>query len=131
MAHMNDEDENGPPAPHVDAVIHELRSILKDYQAGCSFAIGDLVTPRKGRAVRGDGEPHIVLEVFDPPIRRTPDATDQLAYGRCDMRVLTLSGDAYVAHLAEGWQYERYVEEGRPDLSAGIGHATDEHGSFW
>lgn len=105
-----EEEEERPPL--AEAQLDELRAILATYREGCRFEAGDMVTPRRGRALRGAGEPCLVLEVFDPPVRR--QGTGQAGYftelARLDMRIVRwITGD-YCVFAAESWQYEEWRE---------------------
>jgi len=101
--------------PLPEAQIDELRRIEADYRAGCRFKVGHLVTPRKGRAIRDAGNPAIVLEVFDPPIRILAPVRDLFECGnnvfgaRYDMRVASFTSGDYVAFIAESWHYETWT----------------------
>lgn len=99
-----------PPRPCDEAVVDELRQLLRQYRdsrEGCPFQIGDLITPRRGRNLKQQGRPHIVLEVLDPPIR--PVVRGPIDHGaRFDLRVACWINGDYVALLVESWQYERW-----------------------
>lgn len=101
--------------PIHEAQIMELRVICAQYQEPCAFKVGDLVTPRAGRGIRDAGEPHIVVEVFDPPRRVFDgDASIQAYVALITMRVACISGggEAYVCFSVEHPAFERYTGEG-------------------
>jgi len=111
----DDDEERRPPRPLPEAQIATLREISARYTAGCSFAVGDLVTPRAGTNLKDDGEPHIVVEIAAEPHRSfgpDVDATGSHAYGkRLDMRVAHIAGVYAVMHWVESWCFEPYREE--------------------
>lgn len=109
-------DESEPPVP--PNAVQVLKDMAAAYQNGCMFSPGDLVTPRKNVNVRGEGLPHVVLEVVPNP-GLTPDENDDAtntAWGRrLDMRVLALNyngrGWGYIPFWAESFTYEPWKEE--------------------
>jgi len=100
-----------------EAAVMTLREHLPGYEK-CPYKVGDIVTPRKTSNTRGRGEPHLVVEVFDPPVRLTnitdtSDATSQNYLFKADMRVLCIRGNKYViAYAGEAWNYEPYTGPG-------------------
>jgi hypothetical protein len=109
------QDESDPvPLPPADIVCHTLQEVCETYQKPCPYKPGDLVTPRRGYWIKGAGEPHIVVEVFDPPIRLITDDVEEagsMMYGaRFDIRVACMSNHTrnVVAFVAESWAYEPY-----------------------
>lgn len=104
----DDADAHDERAPLPEAQVDELRGILTTYQAGCSFAPGDIITPRRGRNIVGAGMPCIVLEVFAEPLRGRGSTGSTHFGARCDMRIARWVGDDYCAFMAESWQYERW-----------------------
>lgn len=99
-------DDDDQPRPLTEAIIHELRVIFARYQRACPFDPGQLVTPRRGSTVTGVGDPHIVVEVFDPPIRSQSTAGSNADGRRFDMRVVCYHPDFYAAHMVESWEFE-------------------------
>lgn len=87
------------------------------------FKVGDLVTPTKGLAVKGAGEPHLIVEIVDSKPRSEPIDTAILAgsdtvhagsnaFGaRMDMRVLTLAGGSgkIASWSVESWVFETWT----------------------
>jgi hypothetical protein len=103
-----------PPALHPDAVIARLKEACASYVTGCKFSVGDLVTPRAGMNLRGEGEPHIVLEVFSTPVRildaNDPSDSCGNTFGsRLDIRTANMVGDTLVPHMGESWHFVRYT----------------------
>lgn len=92
-------------------LVHTLNEILAAYRAPCPFQVGDLVMPRRGMPLSGEGEPHIVAEVFETPLRPTQASqVNGLNYNaRIDMRVLHEHAEHIMAHCVESWMFERYV----------------------
>lgn len=78
-----------------------------------AFKPGDLVTPRRGFAMVGEGEPHVVLEIFQRntlPImfKSNSDSAPTLF---ADMRICCeMNGDLH-CYIAEAWMYEPYTGE--------------------
>lgn len=84
------------------------------YGAACRFKAGDVVTPRAGGPLHGEGWPHIVLEVFESPFRYFPDTNNgsaSIEYGaRFDMRVLHENADGIIhAHVVESWLFDDWA----------------------
>ena len=109
-------DDEPVPMPPADIACITLREIAETYQKPCPFKVGDLVTPRRGYWVKGAGEPHVVVEVFDPPRRffsqEDCEAVNTITYGaRLDMRVVCMSSHSrsIVAYCGESWGYEPFV----------------------
>lgn len=78
--------------PDHEAQIMEIRALYERYNK-MPFSPGDLVTPLPNSIYTHQGEPFIVLEVFDPPIRPFPEEADpsDMHFGaRLDMRVASL-----------------------------------------
>lgn len=105
--------ERDQTTPLPEAMIEELRFLAASYweaMKGCPFRPGDFVTPRRGRGhhIENIGKPHIVLEIFDEPVRPSGDAGTSGEYRRLDMRVAYYRHDNYHAAMAESWEYESY-----------------------
>jgi len=106
-----DDDEGPAPLPEVQ--IATMREYCDLYQKPCRFRVGDLVTPRPGVNVRGDGDPHVVLEVFKQPIQALtamdPHMTGASAFGRkMDMRVMCCTNGQYSSFCVESFVFEPY-----------------------
>jgi hypothetical protein len=100
----------------IDAM--NLREISARYLAGNPFKAGDLVTPRRGYAIRGVGFPCLVLDVFDTPSTPEDDKRDDRPYRRNDMRIARIihrdvgdadNREAVVTFMAESYTYEPYT----------------------
>lgn len=106
--------EQQKPLPEV--IIGELRALEEAYrcvsEGGCPFRPGQFVTPRPGRVPKGEGEPHVVLEVFDPPLLGKDEAGAAKECARNDMRVACYTSGRYATFMAESWEYEPYPVEG-------------------
>ncbi|RWX72560.1 hypothetical protein [Mesorhizobium sp. M2A.F.Ca.ET.039.01.1.1] len=106
------------PRPIPEAQIATLREAFERYTNPCPFKPGDIVTPRKGFGYADAGEPHIVLEVAEKPIRNFEAPADvsniySSAFGsRVDFRVASLTDGrgetAIVAYWQESWRHELY-----------------------
>ena len=117
-AEREDADEPPAPAPLPEAVVADLRELHERYRRGCEFSPGDLVSPRRGYGITGEGKPHVVLEVRRPAhAGPTPFPDDDCSavgsplFGqRLDLRVATLATsrrERYVAaYWGESWKYE-------------------------
>lgn len=92
-----------------------LTEVAARYAAPCPFKPGDIITPRRGFHVRRHGEPHIVLEVFESPVRITSiveeitDVGHPVFGSRLDFRVCCEVGGKITAYTAESWMYEPYT----------------------
>lgn len=107
-----------------EAQIDELRLVAAHYAACLSaetfpFAVGDLVTPEARAGLKGDGSPHIVLEIAPgaaPLWEPTTEAIGSPRQGsRLNLRVLSLvdtthHGEVMTAHWVEAWLFVPYVE---------------------
>lgn len=89
-----------------EAAVATLTEVLANYQGGCKYGIGQFVTPRKGSNYRASGMPHIVAEVFSPPMQVFKGSPSSARYGRkIDMRVFTIYGDEITAFAVESWAF--------------------------
>jgi hypothetical protein len=89
----------------------ELAMAGKRYLDGNPFRPGDMVTPRPGFAVKGEGHPHIVLDVLTNVEPRWTDVEDSSTrQGQMlDMRVACfVRNDVMTTFWVEAWQYEAY-----------------------
>ena len=94
-----------------EAQVASLREVAARYAAGCPFKPGDLVTARRGGFYMGQGEPAVVLEVFDPPFRfHDGENGSGYHFARYDMRVARVHDAGVLAAFAvESWGYETYA----------------------
>lgn len=101
--------------PVLEAAMATLQEIAGRYQAKCPFGPGDVVTPRVGFLYTNCGTPHVILEVFDPPLRYFPETgtysdVASCTYGtRLDVRlgIIDNEGD-FVTFCQESWRLERW-----------------------
>ena len=110
----------GDDAPRAPALIDvALRDEAAFYARENPFAVGDLVTPRKGTTTRGAGEAHIVLDVLLGAEYLFDGQPGSNAYGqRLDMRVLHWSGGRYVAHWIESAEFEPWTPASETEVGA-------------
>lgn len=102
--------ESQRPFPLEEAQIMELRRLNKEFQKGCPYKVGDLVTPRKCAGLRNAGKPHIVVEVFDEPVRMTAECGSPHHLSKMEMRTMAFSdADNICVWAGEAWLYEPYV----------------------
>jgi hypothetical protein len=99
-----------------EAAAMTLKEVAQRYHTN-PFKVGDLVTPREAHNVRHAGEPHVVVEVFDPPVRVTQIAESaEMAsphfYARCDVRIVCMMNDDIMAFMMESWKLKPYTGEG-------------------
>lgn len=112
-----DRDDDAPKSPP-DVLCKTLREIAARYSAPCPFKVGDLVTVRKGYNLKGEGEPIIVIEVAEQPIRNfacvdDPSDVASMAYGsKLDVRTAHERGGNIVSHWQESWCLEPYTGPG-------------------
>lgn len=90
----------------------ELAAAHQRMSAGCPFAVGELVTPLASSPLVGAGDPFLVVEVFDPPIRVEDQSSVRLGQ-QIDLRLLlvhgTLDSFGVVSIMAESWCFQRWV----------------------
>lgn len=99
--------------PDPEAIVMELRERLATYTT-CKdvipYKVGDIITPRRGSGVRGQGLPHIVVEV-------NPTAKPDFGVGNCgsvtygcrpQMRTISLNQGDYVCFWNEAHVFEPY-----------------------
>lgn len=111
----DDEGAGGKPIPEAQiAILREMHAL---YVAPCRFKPGDIITPRPG-SYKDAGEPHIVLEVREEPIRNFDISANHSeafsnAYGvKLDIRVALLQGDRVEAYWQESWRHDPYTGPG-------------------
>lgn len=101
--------------PLAEAQIMELRHAARNY-GRCPYKVGDLVAPRGNSLYRGEGEPHLVLEVISEPKVEAGEGDPSSSYygSRLDMRVLMMdeiNGKFCTAPFwVESWYFEPYEE---------------------
>jgi len=101
LARLLNDDDTPPPCD--EAMVDVLRELGAAYAAPPP-KVGDLVTPRPGVNLRGVGQPHLVVEVFDPPVHLDGPHATPWERRPIDLRVIGwLTGD-YVASHMERWQ---------------------------
>jgi len=114
QSRADQEARKSPP----DVLCTTLRELTDRYTAPCPFKVGDLVTPRADSDYVGEGEPQVVLEVLETPIRNfvTHDSKDSVhsqAFGlRLDVRVGCEADGCLVAFWKESWKLEPYTGPG-------------------
>ena len=116
MLAMAARDHDGKDTPRIlpQAAIMRMRETADHYAEmlkGPRFKIGDIVTPRADANMKGDGDPHLVLETR----RAEPDfgvgGEGSCAFGcRYDMRVLSVpDNENVVAHWVESYTFELWT----------------------
>jgi hypothetical protein len=104
---------NAAPTIHPKAAIALMREFARAYAAGNVFKVNDLVTPRKWSDMKGPGNPHIVVEVADAPIRVFQGSPFGSTFGnRQDIRVISVMDGDVTPFWAESWAFEPYTGEG-------------------
>jgi hypothetical protein len=86
----------------LDAVTAALRGTADRMSAPNPFRVGDIVTIRPDADVKGRGEPHVVVEIIDPPVvndRSEPGSNNYLR--RFDLRVAHYIGDSQTIHAID------------------------------
>lgn len=123
LSQETEDNEDGPPVTP-EAAVMRMMEILPAIVAGkCRFKVGDFVTPRSGMNLRSVGEPHMVIEVFDDPVRVFATSADSEETGsvhngcRFDMRTVCVKRDrkgidAVVPFMHESWQFEAWYPTG-------------------
>ncbi len=92
-----------------DVLAITLKEISARYAAGNPFKVGELITPRKGYGIKGEGRPHVVVEIADKPLVSTSGGSGSPEFGaRLDIRVICEQCHVH-AYWMESWQFERYA----------------------
>lgn len=112
MMFPQEEETSKFPADH-QAAIMTLREKYERYKEGCPFKPGDIVTPFIGAYILGELHPHIVVEVFDAPIRPLNTEPSSPAFHAVfDMRVIGFSKNGVIcAWASESWQFVPYTPD--------------------
>lgn len=112
------EEHSVPSLPLKEVQVTTLKEVYDRYSAPCPFSDSDIVTPRKGYGMMGEGLPHVVLETGNPPMSQTwpsdPSETASNSFGtRLDMRVASFSErtGGIDAWWVESWKFETYTGE--------------------
>lgn len=124
LGQQSRETEHEPPRPLHEAQIMELREAWARFQVPARerFVLGQLVTPTRGSPIDSAGEPHLVVEMPETPLRPVPaleDATGVFApsfYPRLDLRVMRWTGTRSGVFCAtpfwvESWCFVAYEGE--------------------
>ncbi|MBS7703260.1 hypothetical protein [Chelatococcus asaccharovorans] len=106
-----DDEDNDRSSILPEAQIATLREVYERYRAPCPFKPGDLVTPRKGMAMRGEGKPHLVVATQDGTYHWNGETSTRGYGARLDMRTIKMYDTNVVAHWDESWMFEPYVGE--------------------
>lgn len=107
-------EQGGRSYPDNDAQVATLTEIAERYNA--HWQVGDVITPRPGFSIKGEGRPAVVIETFDGFLNRASPAVgsddNQHAPGvRYDIRfIVYASPDQLVAYVGESWQYELWSD---------------------
>lgn len=115
-------------APRISAVgqVAVLKEGLERYRARCPYRIGDFVTPRRDTAMRGQGEPHLVVDLLDIGRVFNGDPGSNVFGVKPDMTVLHVeSGGLVVGYCVESWMFEPWVNpEEKPAARAATSPKT-------
>lgn len=104
------------PMPLPEAIIHRMKEAAGRHQRSrCPFAIGSLVTARKGGSMDGDcaGVPSLVIDMKVPEYH-WHGGIGQAGFGVCvDMRILMYRPevDAIQPFWVDSAEFEQYVAE--------------------
>lgn len=92
-----------------EAVIALLEEMNAKYGKECPFKAGQIVTPEAWGINPNGGEPHIVLEVLEEPIRQGIAGHFTQHCALLDMRVALLDNEGDILPLVvESWQFKLY-----------------------
>lgn len=93
-----------------EAQVMRLKEFADRYAEPCPYKVGDIVTPRPDVCLRGAGNPHMVIEVRETPIRDFTGRPGTQDYGtRHDMRVaFFVDNEDIVTLWQESHMYEPY-----------------------
>jgi hypothetical protein len=99
----------------LEALIAELHDTARRYAAPSPFRVGDLVTVRADSDTKGQGEPHVVVEIIDPPVvSDRAEAGSNQFLRKFDLKVAHFAGEHQTIHaidsvVLEAWS-ERHAE---------------------
>ena len=115
MLAMAARDYDGEDTPKIlpEAAIMRMREFAVRYAEmlnGPRFSVGQIVTPVKGGIVKGEGEPHLVIEIFAnaAPFFSSPDGSSLFGM-RADIRVLSVSHDCISPFWVESYGFELWT----------------------
>ncbi len=92
-----------------DVLAITLKEISARYAAGNPFKVGELITPRKGYGIKGEGRPHVVVEIAEKPLVPGETNSGSPDFGaRLDIRVICEQCHLH-AYWNESWQFEHYT----------------------
>ena len=98
-----------------DAAIMTMREIAASYRKN-PYAPLEVITPRRGTAYRSAGNPHVVVEVLDPPLIAIGDDPSSTKWGALyDLRVVTLYDGILSMFTVESWAFIPWTEDLMPD----------------
>lgn len=102
----------------LDAALETLTEFKDNYANRVGrFKVGDVITPRKGTAYRSSGNPHMICEVMDPPLRfMGPDPSSHKFGMDYDLRVLTIYDDIVTCFTVESWAFVPWSKELMPNV---------------
>lgn len=104
------------PNISVEGKIARLHEYAERAGKPCPFAVGDIVTPRRGGIFRDVlcGEPCLVIEVLDPPhVTQNGEIGSFEELRRIDIRLAEYQpqNDSVVEKVGASWEFQRWVWE--------------------
>lgn len=127
---LGEEKREEAARPLHEAQIMELQLLLLREQKTNPFKVGDLVTPTEDGPYINHGEPFIVVEVLDEPVRLAATVDDHASpgcYEPHDLRVAGYSrGGSYVVWLQRSIYLEKYVAKDGVKIEKQTGDAWVE-----
>lgn len=113
LAEMSAKDDAPKALP--EAVVAELKIRAEAYISALStipFALGDLVTPRRGATIKGEGLPHIVIDIDPNALPTFEGERGSISYGKRDqVRILAPIREHFAAYWLEAGELEPYRTE--------------------
>lgn len=94
-----------PPKTSPDILAHTLLEAYQRYAKGNPYKPGMLVTPRRNHGIRGEGEPNLVLNVFES-VGHPPLVDDGSPAYISDMRILCERNGQIISFFADSLFYE-------------------------
>lgn len=98
-----------------DVVVERLKELVVAYSPECPFKVGQLVTPRADGALKGAGEPHIVVEIADDFERfSNKESPSYMSHGyRPTVRTISYSINdlTYTAFWNEHGEFREWTDE--------------------
>lgn len=91
-----------------ESKIHLLKDELEIYLSPFKFKVGDIITPRAISAIKGHGDPHIILEIEDFGKVLNGDPSENMWGSAPNIRVAVWHNGAIGMYWVESFHFERW-----------------------